>query len=80
MAPGAQVVSISIGDGRLQAMETGTALARAMSHVLRAEHYKVSNNLVTKKSFHTVFYTNSKKSQIWYGVVKAKDSGDARGN
>ena len=31
-------------------METGTALARAMSHVLRAEHYKVSNNLVTRRA------------------------------
>ena len=40
-APGAQVVSVSIGDGRLGSMETGKALCRAMSHVMRAEHYKV---------------------------------------
>eukprot|EP00096_Caligus_rogercresseyi_P003722 TRINITY_DN171_c0_g1_i1.p1 TRINITY_DN171_c0_g1~~TRINITY_DN171_c0_g1_i1.p1 ORF type:complete len:1256 (+),score=320.81 TRINITY_DN171_c0_g1_i1:175-3942(+) len=41
MAPGAQIVSITIGDGRLSSMETGTALARAASHIMRAEHYKV---------------------------------------
>jgi len=41
LAPGAQIVSINIGDGRLGSMETGTALARAMSHIMRAEHYKV---------------------------------------
>ena len=41
VAPGAQVVSISIGDGRLSSMETGTAMARACMHLMKAEHYKV---------------------------------------
>ena len=36
-----QIVSITIGDNRIGSMETGTALARAMYHMMRAEHYKV---------------------------------------
>ena len=40
-----QIVSISIGDGRLSSMETGTAMARACLHLMRAEHYKVGSLL-----------------------------------
>lgn len=38
MAPGAQVISFTIGDARLNSMETGTALVRAMSYVMQNAH------------------------------------------
>lgn len=41
VAPGAQIVSITIGDNRITGMETGTALARAMMRVMKNPNYRV---------------------------------------
>ena len=41
LAPGAQIVSINIGDNRLGSMETGTSLLRAMIRIFQHSSYKV---------------------------------------
>uniref|UniRef100_A0A0K2T109 Tripeptidyl-peptidase 2 n=1 Tax=Lepeophtheirus salmonis TaxID=72036 RepID=A0A0K2T109_LEPSM len=76
-APGAQIVSITIGDGRLSSMETGTALARASFHIMRAEHYKVdvinmsygehSHWSNTGRIGHLMGEVVNKHGVIWFG-------------
>lgn len=46
IAPGAQIISICIGDGRLGSMETGTALVRAMTYIMQRKEKGLPVDLI----------------------------------
>ncbi|XP_046586806.1 tripeptidyl-peptidase 2 isoform X1 [Neodiprion lecontei] len=80
VAPGAQIVSLTIGDGRLESMETGTALVRAMIRVMqRKEKIHVIN---TSYGEHAHWSSAGRVGELMnevidkYGVVWVSSAGN----
>ncbi|CAG0883314.1 unnamed protein product [Darwinula stevensoni] len=68
IAPGAQIVSVTIGDGRLGSMETGAAIVRAMLRVM--EHYKYKVDVINMSyGEHTHFAHSGRIGELVKDVV-----------
>ncbi|XP_076661783.1 tripeptidyl-peptidase 2-like [Halictus rubicundus] len=56
VAPGAQIISLTVGDGRIGTMETGTAVVRAMIHVMK---HKEKINIINMSYGEHVHWSNT---------------------
>ena len=81
---GAQLISVTIGDGRLSSMETGTALIRAMTYVMqRIESGKQVDLINMSYGEHSHWSNAGKIGEMIgeivnkYGVVWAVSAGNA---
>jgi len=82
VAPGAQIVSLAIGDSRLGTMETGTGLVRAMIHIMqRAKTSKI--HVINMSYGEPVHFSNSGRigelmNEVInkYGVVWVSSAGN----
>lgn len=82
IAPGAQIVSLSIGDNRLDSMETGTALARAMMRVMQGTENNQVHIINMSYGEHTHFSSSGRLGELMtevvdkYGVVWVASAGN----
>lgn len=84
VAPGAQIISVTIGDGRLGSMETGSALVRAMTYVMQRKENGLPIDVINMSYGEHSQWSNSGKIGEMigdvvnkYGIVWAVSAGNA---
>ncbi|PNF43825.1 Tripeptidyl-peptidase 2 [Cryptotermes secundus] len=82
MAPGAQIISLTIGDNRLSSMETGTALVRAMIRVMQLSKTSKIHLINMSYGEHAHFSSSGRIGELMneviskYGVVWVVSAGN----
>nr|CAD7428168.1 unnamed protein product [Timema monikensis] len=71
IAPGAQIVSFTIGDNRLNSMETGTSLVRAMIQVMQRQNDPETRIHIINMSYgeHTHFSSSGRIGELMAEVI-----------
>ncbi len=84
LAPGAQVIAVTIGDGRLGSMETGSALIRAMAFVMQRKEQGLPIDIINMSyGEHSQWSSHGKIGEMIsevvnkYGIVWAVSAGNA---
>ncbi|KAJ9587783.1 hypothetical protein L9F63_018809, partial [Diploptera punctata] len=82
IAPGAQIVSLTIGDNRLGSMETGTALVRAMIRVMQQSESNKIHVINMSYGEHAHFSSSGRIGELMndvinkYGVIWVASAGN----
>ena len=84
LAPGAQIISVTIGDGRLGSMETGSALVRGMTYIIQRKERGEPIDLINMSYGEHSQWSNAGKIGEMigevvnkYGIVWAVSAGNA---
>ena len=84
LAPGAQIISVTIGDGRLGSMESGTALIRAMTFLMQRKEAGLPIDVINMSYGEHSQWSNAGKIGEMigdivnkYGIVWAVSAGNA---